>query len=60
MFLEVCKCVLKDKNMLRYIANDIEISSDDSVKGDSDEENSREENSGQENFDTILRERYLL
>ena len=43
VFLEVCKYVAKEKKMLEYITDDIEISSD-SKRKDSDEENSDEEN----------------
>ena len=46
--------MLLKKNILKYINNDIEISSDDSDNEDSDEENSREENSDTENLDTVL------
>ena len=45
MFLEECKCVVKEKKISKYIIDDIEISSD------SDRENSDEENSDEKNFD---------
>ena len=50
VFLEECKYVVKEKNMLEYITDDIEISSD-SDRENSDEENSDEENSNKENSD---------
>ena len=46
--------MLLKKSILKYINNDIEISSDDSDNENSDEENSREENSDTENLDTVL------
>ena len=54
MFLEECKFGVKEKKMPEYITDDIEISSDDSNREDSDEEipnweNSDEENSNEEN-----------
>ena len=51
MCLEECKFVVKEKKMPEYIADDIEISSDDSDREDSDEEISDEENSDEEKFD---------
>ena len=44
VLLEECKYVAKEKKMLKYIIEDIEISSDESDKEDSDEENSDEVN----------------
>ena len=48
MFLEECKYVLKEKRMLKYIINEIEISCDsdgeDSKEESFDEENLNEEN----------------
>ena len=44
MFLEECKHVVKEKKMSESITDDIEISSDDSDEGNSDEEKSNEEN----------------
>ena len=38
VFLEKCKYIFKEKKLIRYITDDIEISSDDS-----DEENSNKE-----------------
>ena len=38
MFLEERKYVVKEKTMSEYITDDIEISSDDSDREDSDEE----------------------
>ena len=38
MLLEECKQVVKEKRMPKYIIKDIEISSDESHKEDSDEE----------------------
>ena len=53
MFLEECKYVVKEKNMSKYIIDNIEISSDSDEKNsdeeNSDEENSDEEDSGEEN-----------
>ena len=45
VFLEQCKYVVKEKKILKYIIDDIKISSD------SDRENSDEKNSNEENFD---------
>ena len=42
VFLEECKYVFKEKKMPNYITDDIEISSDDSDRKNSDEENSNE------------------
>lgn len=60
MFLQqvktiILKCVQKNVNTLlkkgpKYIIKDIEISSDQFHKKDSDEENSDEENSDNENY----------
>ena len=47
MFLKECKYVVKEKNMPKYIIEDIEISSDESDKRDSHEENTGEENSAE-------------
>ena len=44
MFLEECKYVVNEKKMSKFIADDIEISSDDSDRQNSNEENSNEEN----------------
>ena len=44
VFLEECKCVVKEKRTSKFITDDIEISSDDSDMENSDEENSNEEN----------------
>ena len=49
MFLEECKCVVKDKKTSTFISDNIEISSDYSDKEDSDKEDSDEENSDEEN-----------
>ena len=38
VFLEECKYVVKEKKMLEYITDDIEISPDDSDRESSDEE----------------------
>ena len=43
IFLEECKYIVKEKKMLKYFTEDIEISSD------SDRENSDEENSNGQN-----------
>ena len=45
VFLEECKYVVKEKKIIKYVIDDIEISSD------SDRENSDEQNSGEENSD---------
>ena len=47
VFLEQCKYVVKEKKMLEYINDNIEISSD---REDSDEENSNKKNSDEENY----------
>ena len=39
MFLEECKYVDKEQKMCKFIADDIEISCNDSDKEDSDEKN---------------------
>ena len=44
VFLEECKYVVKEKKTSKFIIVDIEISSDDSERENSDEENSYEEN----------------
>ena len=44
MFLGECKYVFKEKKTPNYITDDIEISSDDSDRKNSDEENSNEQN----------------
>ena len=49
VFLEECKFGVKEKKMPQYITDDIEISSDDSNREDSDEEISNRENSDEEN-----------
>ena len=60
MLLQECKYVIEEKKMPKYITEDIEISSDDSGKKNSDEENfdeeyCDEENSNEEsNLDTVL------
>ena len=50
VFLEKCKYFVKEKEIPKYIIDDIEISSD-SDRETFDEENSDEENSNEENFD---------
>ena len=45
MFFESCKYVIKEKQILKYITDDIEVSSD------SNRENSDRGNSDVENFD---------
>ena len=51
MFLEECKCVVKEKKkMPEYIRDEIDVSSD-SDREDSDEQNSDEENFDKKNFD---------
>ena len=47
-FLEECKYGVKEK-MSKFITEDREVSSDNTVKEDFDEENSTEENSDKEN-----------
>ena len=49
VLLEECKYVVKEKKILDYITDNIEISFDDSDKEDSNEENSDEENSNEGN-----------
>ena len=49
VFLEEWKYVVKEKKMLKCIIKDIEISSDESYKKDSDEENTDKENSDEDN-----------
>ena len=44
VLLEECKNVVKEKKILEYITDDIEISADDFDQENSDEENSNEEN----------------
>ena len=55
MFLDECKYVVKEKKILKYIIDNIEISSDcdreNSDEEKSDEENSNEESSDEKNFD---------
>ena len=48
LFLEECKCVVKEKKIPKYIIDNIEISSD-SDRENSDEENPDEENSDKKN-----------
>ena len=43
VFLEECKYVVKEKEIPKYIIDDIEMSSDSDIEN-SDEENSDEEN----------------
>ena len=43
-FLDECKHVAKEKKMSKFIMDNLEISSDDSDKEDSEGENSDEEN----------------
>ena len=50
MFLEECKYVVKDKNIPKYIIDDIEISSS-SDRENSDEENFAKEASAEGNSD---------
>ena len=47
VFLEECKYVIKEKNIPKYVVDNIEISSD-SDREDSGEENSSEENCNEE------------
>ena len=49
VLVEECKYAVKEKKMPEYITNDIEISSDNSGREDSDEEISNEQNSDEEN-----------
>ena len=48
VFLEECKCVVKEKRTFKFITDYIEISSDDSDKEDSDKENPDKKNSNEE------------
>ena len=50
VFIEECKYVLKEKNISKYITDNIEISSD-SYEENSDEENSNEKYFEEENLD---------
>ena len=50
VFLEECKFGVKERKMSEYITDDIEISSDDSNREDSDEEISNRENSDEKKF----------
>ena len=55
VFLEECRYVVEEKNIPKYIIDDIEISSD------SDRENSDEENSDEKNSDEkILIKKILM
>ena len=47
--MEECKYVVKEKKLVEYITNDIDISSNDSDEENSDEENSVDEKSNEEN-----------
>ena len=51
VLLEECKYVVREKKMPIYIVEDIEISSVEFNKEDSEEENFDEENSKEENYD---------
>ena len=44
MLLQECKYVVKEKNLSKFITDDMEMSSDDSDRESSDEENCNEEN----------------
>ena len=50
VFLEECKYVIKEKKMPKFITDDIEISSDDFGKEDSDEESSDEQKNSENSF----------
>ena len=50
MFLEECEYIINEKKTLKYIIDDIEISSD-SDRENSNVENSNKKNSDEENFD---------
>ena len=50
VFIEECKYVLKEKNISKYITDNIEISSD-SYEENYDEENSNEKYFEEENLD---------
>ena len=67
LFLEECKYVVKEKMIVKYIINNIEIYSDSdrknfdeesSGKENSNEENSDEENSDEENPDEKKKKKY--
>ena len=51
MLLEEDKYAVKEKKMPEYVTYEIEISSDNSGRKDSNKENSDEENFNDENFD---------
>ena len=53
LFLEECKFVVKEKKILEYMTDDIEIYSDDCDRAFSDEEVSHKQNSDEENFKLI-------
>ena len=57
VFLEQCKYVVKEKKMLEYINDNIEISSD---REDSDEENSNKKNSDEDIMRRIILIRYRM
>ena len=44
VFLEECKCIVKEKKKSKFITDNVETSSDDSNTGNSDKEDSNEEN----------------
>ena len=44
VFLEECKCIVKEKKKSKFITDNVETSSDDSDTGNSDKEDSNEEN----------------
>ena len=51
VFLEECKYVIKEKKMCKYIIEDVQIPSDESNKGDSEEKHFDEENSSKTSSD---------
>ena len=61
VFLEECKYVVKGRKMPKYTIKDIEISSDESDRENSEEETFDKENSNEESSDeeSLLRVPYL-
>ena len=49
-FLEECNYIEKDKNISKYVTNDMEISSNESDKEDFDEETSKRQKSNEESY----------
>ena len=56
VFLEKCKYVVKDKKIHKYITDDIEVSSDNSDKVDSNEESSDDSENKNSNEESNFQE----